>query len=163
MTKEQLLNITLKQLKESLKTSPECFLLEDPELKLPTGTNSGFGNSSSNILGPTILWRFRVELGGKLIPDPNNATRSIIVTYTPALKQLSCHIYFREVNNINSAIMADAQATVQYEVPFFNESYRRFMSLRKKLIQRSRDKENSEFLKKLNNIFPTTGDDGLLK
>lgn len=157
MTKEELLNITLKQLKESLKTSPECFHLEDPGAGLSPGVTNG------SFTGPTIIWRYRVELGGKMIPDPNNAARTIIITYSPALKQLSCHIYFREVNNINSAIMAEAQISVQYEIPFFNKSYRMFNSLKGRLIQRKRDKDNMEYLKKLNSIFPTTFDDDLLK
>jgi hypothetical protein len=157
VTKEELLNITLKQLNESLRVSPECFHLEDPE----SGLSPGLSNNS--FTGPTIIWKYRVELAGRVVPDPNNAARTIIMTYSPALKSLSCHIYFREVNGINSAMMADAQISVLYDFPSFNESYRRFMKLKKKLVQRKRDKESMEYLKKLNSIFPTTFDDDLLK
>lgn len=154
MTKEDLLNVTLKQLEESFRCSPECFQLEDPELKT---------KNSSTFTGPTIIWKFRVDIGGTYYPDPNNASRTIIVTYTSAFKQMSCHIFFREVNSIGSAFTSDTEVTVQYNIPLLNESYRRFMRLKKKLIKKRRDKENMEYLNKLSSIFPTTFDDDLLK
>lgn len=155
MTREELIHLTLGQLSESLKTSPQNFRLEDLEL--------GPVNGSFN--GPTIIWQFKVEIQpGSYIQDPLNATRTIIVTYNKIAKQISCHIYFREVNTINSAMMPDSQATFQCcEFPILNRTYRQFMKLRKQLIQRRREKEYLDYLKKLNDIFPSTHVDEIFK
>jgi hypothetical protein len=152
MTKEELIYITLKQLKESFDTCPECLNIEEP------GTSS-----NSSHMGPTIIWKFRVVVDGLTIPDPNNSNRTIIVTYNSMAKQLTVSIYFREINNLNHAVMADATATVKYsEWPWLHKSYRKFQSLREKLLRRQKEKENLEYLKKLSSIFPGTFEDDLL-
>lgn len=155
MTKEELVHLTLRQLSDSIKTSPENFRLEDPEL----------GQTNGNFLGPTILWQFKVQTQpGTYIVDPLNANRTVIVTYNKVSQQISCMIYFREVNTISHAIMADSSATVQlFHIPIFNRTYRQFMNLRKILVDRKREQEYVEYLKKLNNIFPATHTDELLK
>lgn len=149
MTKEELVYTTLKQLHESFKTSPECFQVEQDDMTRAT-------------IGPTILWRFRVELDGKNIPDPNNASRSVFVMYNEMAKQLSCMIFLRDVSDFNRAIMSDAESTVQLHIPIFSRSYRSFMRLRKKILKRKQDKKGLDYLSKLNSIFPTTHDDELL-
>lgn len=157
MTKEELVYITLKQLSESLKTTPENFRLEDPSL----------GNTNGSFPGPTIIWQFRIEIEeNKFIPDPHNAVKTIIVTYNKLSRQLQCYIYNREVNNLNHAIMAEAQAVVTYNEwipPFLYRSYREFTKLRQGLLKRRNDKEYLDYMRRLNNIFPTTGDDELFK
>ncbi len=150
MTKDELVLITLKQLEESFKNSPECFHLDDSEI------------GQTNYPGPTIIWKFRVELDGKTIQDPNNATRTVIVTYNNMAKQLTTYIFFREVNNISNTIMADAVATTKYsEWPWLHKSYRKFNNLRKALLQKHREQENIEYIKKLSSIFPSTFEDDL--
>lgn len=155
MTKEELIHITLKQLSESLKVSPDNFRLEDLEV----------GPVSGSFHGPTILWQFKVQLKeGQYIQDPHNASRTIIVTFNKLAKQLSCHIYFREINTINNAIIPESQATVQcYEFPILNRTYRQFMKIRQQLIDQRHEKEYHDYMRKLNNIFPTTHDEELFK
>lgn len=156
MTKEELVYITLKQLSENFNTSPENFRLEDAEL----------GPTQGSFPGPTIIWQFKVELkdGEQPIIDPLNATRTIIVTFNKISNQLSCHIYLREVNTISSATMADSQAVVQCcSFPILNRTYRRFKQIRESLIDRRREKEFWDYMKKLNNIFPSTHEDELFK
>lgn len=155
MTKEEQIHITLKSLSESLKLSPENFKLEDPEIAPPNGSYGG----------PTIVWQFKVKTReNEYITDPLNATRTIIVTYNKIAKQLSCYIFFREVNSITHAIMADSQVTFQcLEIPYFNRTYRQFMAIRKQLIVRHREKEFLNYMKKLNDIFPATHEDELFK
>lgn len=159
MTKEELIHITLRQLSESLKTSPENFRLEDISVAPVTG-NSSFP-------GPTIIWQFKVRVDeDKYLPDPLNSVKTIIVTYNKMAKQLQCYIYNREVNNVNHAIMAEAQAMVQYNEffpAFFNRTYRQFMTLRQSLINRRNEKEYADYLRRLNGIFPATHEDELFR
>lgn len=157
MTKEELVYITIKQLRESLKSSPENFRFEDPSISVANG----------NYPGPTVIWQFRVEIEeNRYISDPLNSVKTIIVTYNKLGRQLQCYIYNREVNSLNHAMMADAQAAISFHdwlSPMFYRSYREFMKLRKSLLKRRNDKEYLEYMKKLNNIFPTTGVDDLFK
>lgn len=152
MTKDELINITLKQLIDSFRNSPERLHLEDPEL------------GGNNYLGPTIVWKFKIEIDGKSVQDPNNAIKTVIVSYNPVAKQLTAYIFFRDVSSIHSTIMADAVATIKYnKYPWMHQSYRKFMYLRKKLIQRHREKESIDYIKKLSAIFPAIFDDELLR
>lgn len=159
MTKEELIHITLKQLRESLKTSPENFRLEDASVA-PTTINSNFN-------GPTIIWQFRVKVDeDKYIPDPLNSVKTIIVTYNKLARKLECYIYNREVNNVNHAIMAEAQAIVTYNdwLPAsFHRTYRQFMDLRQCLIKRRNEKEYTDYMRRLNGIFPAVHEDELFK
>jgi hypothetical protein len=147
MTKEELVNSTLKQLTESLKTTPENFRLEDPTV----------GSTNSAFPGPTIIWQFRVEIEkDKFIQDPNNSIKTIIVTYNSLARQLHCYIYH--------APFADASATItlgEWFSPLWFRSYRRFNKLRKKLLHMKQEKEFLEYMKKLNAIFPATHEDDI--
>ena len=156
MTKEELVYITLKQLSESLKSSPDNFRLEDSELGSTTNTFPG---------GPAIVWQFKVQVKeGQYIQDPLNASRTIIVTYGKYSKQMACYIYFREVNNIGTIIAPETQAMIQCcEFPILNRTYRLFMNIRKQLVKQHHEKEFATYMRKLNNIFPATHEDELFK
>lgn len=156
MTKEELIYRTLKQLSENLKSSPENFRLEDTEI----GTSS-----KDSYPGPTIIWQFKVKLKeDTYIQDPLNATRTIIVYFNKMARQMTCLIYFREVSNINHSIVPDSQVMFQcYEWPTLNRTYRQFMKLRKSLINQRNEKEFLDYMKKLNNIFPSTHEDDIFK
>jgi len=157
MTKEELVHQTLKQLSESLKLTPENFRLEDPSSGVVTGS----------FPGPTIVWQFRVQVGeDRYVPDPLNPVKTIIVTYNSVAKQLQCYIYNREVNSLNHAMMADAQATVSYGEwfhPLFYRTYREFVMLKRRLLKRKNEKEFLDYMKRLNNIFPSTHEDDIFK
>ena len=147
---------TLKQLEDSLKTSPENFRIEDPVL----GPLSG-----SFPVDPILTWQLKVKIKeDTYIQDPLNAARTIIVTYNKITKQLTCYIYFREVSSFNRAVMADSQVTFQcYKIPILNRSYRKFQKIRKQLIKQHREKEFLDYMKKLNSIFPATHEDELFR
>lgn len=155
MTKEELIHLTLRQLRESLKSSPENFRLEDPELGLLSGS----------FPGPTIVWQFKVQLkDGQYIPDPLNATRTIMVTYNKLANSLACYIFFREMNTLSANISPDTEAKIDLAYfPILNRTYRQFADIRKNLIKQKREKEFVEYLQKLNNIFPSTHEDELFK
>lgn len=157
MTKEELVHTTLKQLTESFKLTPENFKFEDPAT---TQTHGSFP-------GPTIIWQFKVKIDeGKLIADPLNSTRTIIVTYNKVARQLSCMIYHREVNNFNHAVMPETQASTQYHhsVPLIlYRTYREFANLKESLIRSNNEKEFMEYMKKFNQIFPSANDEDLFK
>jgi hypothetical protein len=155
MTKEELIHITLRQLIESFKTSPENFRLDDAELGQPTGL----------FPGPTIVWQFKVKLKeDTYIQDPLNASRTIIVTYNKVAKQISCAIYFREVNEKSNHITPDTQATFQCsEIPILNRTYRQFQKIRQLLVKQRREKEFIDYMRKLNNIFPSVHEEDIFK
>ncbi len=153
MTKTDIICATIDQLLDSIKRSPECFLIEDQEL-----------NNLSVIAMTAIIWRFRIEIDGNNIPDPNNAARTIIISYNNLNKTITSNIIFRDVSNIHNNIMVDASASVSCgDWPWLNKAYRKFRKLRKKLIQLKKDKDNLEYLSKLHTIFPTAFDNDLLK
>lgn len=152
MTGDELVQLTIKQLSDNLANSIECFeLSEDPE----------WPNSESIRTYTTIVWRFRVALEGQSYPDPNNAPRTVILSYSRLHKKLGCYIFFREVENPSKAIMADATIELTYKIPYFHKSYRKFLKLRKNLIKKLEEKDKLDFLKKLNSIFPAALDDNL--
>lgn len=151
MTKEDLINITLKQLLESSKLSPECFKMEDPEL-------GDITNGSCS-----IMWRYRIEIDGNNLPDPNNAARTIVISYNFIMKSMTCFIFMKEINYFSSVSNPDATARVMFNVPWFHASYWKFMKLRKTIFLAYKEKENLSYLSKLYSIFPTMGDDDLLK
>ena len=157
MTKEELVHLTLKQLRESLKVSPENFRFEDPASATVNGS----------FPGPTVIWQFRVKIDeDKFIPDPLNSVKTIIVTYNKMSRQLSCFIYNREVNNLNHAMMPEAQTVVKFNdhIPAFCYSnYRLFCKLQEELVKRRNDKEYADYMRRLNGIFPATHEDELFK
>jgi len=159
MTKEELIHLTLRSLSESLRTTPENFRLEDP--------STGQTTNGAAFPGPTIIWQFRFEIEkDKYIQDPLNSVKTIIVCYNKMAKQLQCYIYNREVNNLNHAMMAEAQAVITYHDfihPMFFRTYRQFMKLRKQLIKSRNEKEFIDYMKRLNGIFPATHEDDLFK
>lgn len=157
MTKEELVHFTLKQLSESLITTPENFRFEDPSQPTTNGAFPGF----------TVIWQFKVKLDeDKFISDPLNTTKTIIVTYNKMARQISCFIYNREVNNFNHNITPEVTAVVQFNthIPLiFNRTHREFINLKQSLIKRRNEKEFMDYMKKLQAIFPSLGDDELLK
>jgi hypothetical protein len=153
--KEELIYLTLRQLKDSLKTSPQNFRIEDPEL----------GSINGGFHGPTIIWQFKVEIKpGEFITDPLNATKTVIVTHNRVRNEITCLIYFREVNAASSAMMPETQAVFKlHKWSFINRTYRQFESIRKDLIKMRRQKEYVDYLQKLNKIFPSTHEEDLFK
>lgn len=156
MTKEELIHITLKQLSESLRLSPENFKLEDPG----QSSNGGWP-------GPSIVWQFKVKVDEeKYVSDPNNSTKTIIVTYNKVARQLQCYIFNREVNTLNFISQSDANAVFNYShhwSPWFYRTYRQFMKLQRQLIKMKDEKEFMDYMKRLNNIFPATHEDDIFK
>ncbi len=156
MDKEELVHLTLKQLNESLSVTPENFRFEDPRLTVSSSFNC-----------PTIIWQHRMKLDNDTyVQDPLNNVRTIIVCYNSVLRQVQCYIYHREVNHLNVAMMADAQAHVTYNRwvhPTFYRTYRQFTALTKRLTNARQEKEFLDYMKRLSGIFPGTHEDELFK
>ncbi|MEM4726288.1 MAG: hypothetical protein QXG63_05050 [Nitrososphaerales archaeon] len=152
MTKKDLLLLTLKQLKESFDLAPECLALE------------GIDDKNGKLFSPTIVWRRLVELeDNKLIQDPNNAARTVIVTYNKITQQMTANIYFRDVVSLSTNIVPDATVSVVYKYwPYLYKSFRIFMGLTTKLQQRRQNKQHIDYMRKLASIFPTAGDNDLM-
>ena len=159
MTKEELLHFTLKQLIESLKTTPDNFRYDDG------GATSSTANSS--FPGPAIIWQFRVKLSeDNYIVDPLNNVKTIIVTFNKLANTLHCYIYNREVNSLSYMMTPEAQAVAKYNdfiSPYFYRTYRQFSRIRRELLKSKEDKEYMDYMNKLNKIFPATHEDELFK
>jgi hypothetical protein len=150
MTKEDLILLTLSQLKESFEQSPECFTVEDYRLNY------------NNFQGHVVVWKFKIELNGNVIQDPNNAVRTVTVGYNTMNKTITASIFFREVYDVSYSMVPDASINFKYTMwPWLYKSYRIFIKLRKDLLARRREKQNMDYVKKLLSIFPATGDDDL--
>lgn len=153
MDKNELVNITLKQLLDSLETAPECFELEDREI-----------TPDRALIGPIIIWRFRCKINGEVVADPNQPARTIVVSFNNIAKSINCSIFLRDISSHNLAIMPDTQVTVVYKWhPMLHSSYRAFMKIRKILLNKHKQKMHDAYLDKLESIFPATFTDELLK
>lgn len=148
MTKEDVLKITLKELISAHERAPECFEITDKEV------DQGLLTSST-----TIKWSFKVKVQDEILDDPNNASRTIILSYNPIIRQLSCSIFFREINNMHHAILSDASTSVEYRFPLLHKNYRQFRQLRKSIIAHTKRIESDKFLNKLGSIFPSIFED----
>lgn len=152
MTESYLLDITLKQLLESLETSIECFTLEGPSV----------GNTS-NFNSDTLIWKFRVEIDGRYVQDPNNSPKTIIVNYSKISNKLSAYLFMSDIYNTTNLNRADATASVYFRFyPILYRQYRAFEKLKKTFLRKKAEKDMQEYMRKLNSIFPTAGDDNLL-
>lgn len=152
MDKEELIYLTLQQLEDSLNETPHRLSLDDPEI----------GNGQ--FPGSTIFWKPTVEIDGKITQESGNIPSTVMVSYNKLYKQISAHIFFREVNSLNSAMIADASAYYCYKYwPRLYRSFRLFMRIRAKLIAMHQDKHRMDFVKKLMTLFPGAGDKDLLK
>jgi hypothetical protein len=155
ITKEGLIQITIAELRKSLMESPECFeLYRDPDW--PTYNHLGIKDNT------TVIWKSVIMINGYKHIDPNNSPRTIIVNYCYIRKKISCDIFFREVADLDGAIMADASVEIDYKAPLLNKSYRDFMALRRALIKVLKEKDAVDYLKKISSIFPSVVDDELL-
>lgn len=152
MTKEELLNITLDQLLDAFHNAPECLELYDKDIE-----------AQLNTTGPIIKWSFKINMNGRIIDDPNNTAKTIVVNYNTITKSMHCNIYLRDINPLSYQSLSDADVHVVYGIPYLHKSYRKFYKLRAKLLKRHRNKENDKYLNKLMSVFPATFDDGLLK
>jgi hypothetical protein len=146
MKKDELVSITLDQLTDNLDSTPECFEISCKELNVYTHTTSD-----------VIVWKRKVILDNKSIPDPNGDLRTIIIIYNKTTNELSCHIYLKEVT-VQSApnIKSDASMSMNVGFKWFNRQYRQFQRIKSKIIENERIKENTEYLRKLDSIFPGT-------
>jgi hypothetical protein len=154
MHKDYLLELTIKQLCESLNSSPECFELHwDPR----------WPSADRRVEYTIIAWKFKVHVDGKTILDPNNSPRTIILTYVYRNKTLKCDIYFRDVEVTSVIAIPDASIEITYRIPILNKSYRAFSKFRKMLLNKIKHKEAIDYVKKLSSIFPSALDDNFLR
>lgn len=150
MTKDDVLRITLKELINAYERAPECFEIIDKEI-----------DPNLSTLNTTIKWSFKVKLQDEIIDDPNNASRTVILSYNPVSRQLSCSIFFREISNMHHAILSDANASVEYRFPILHKNYRQFRQLRRNILAYRKRTENDKFLNKLGSIFPSIFEDDI--
>ena len=143
MTKEEMMQLTIQQLTEYFYMNPECFSLEDMDGNLD---RFYFNNS-------TIVFQSK--------NDPTSNPRSVAITYNDTMRNMTCHIFFRTllVGQNPSSLKSDASSNIKVNFKWFNKSYKMFRTLRCHIIDRKRNEDSNEFLKKLHSVFPGTFDD----
>jgi hypothetical protein len=155
VTKEELIALTLKQLRENIAHSPEQFEIECPEL-----------NPSRSSMSSSIIWRPRFNLDGNLVTDPTNNPRTVIVTLNHTTRELGCYIFLKDISSIFNAqgVVSEASALVKLDSwPLsFYKVYRDFNRLKNTVIKNIGTQENEKFLKKLCSVFPGTFEEDLL-
>lgn len=155
MTKEELINLTLRELKKSLIENPERFDLECHEL-----------NPQKSAQSEAVIWKNKKAPDGTTEVDPNMTPKTVILTFNKSSKEMSCYIFFRDFTNISSiaSYNSDAATTITFgSLPLiFYSTYRSYMVLRNKVMDLMVEKENNTYVDKLNKIFPGTFEEELL-
>ena len=151
MHKHELVGITIQQLIEHFKTSPESFEFYDQDRK-PHYANA-----------PTICFQPKIQLDS-LIPavnDPNNS-HAVVVSFHNN-KELACYIFLKAPGNLMSlnscATAADSVTSSSRRFEKWRSNYRKFKYLRNLIMTRDKYKDNLIYLKKLSAVFPDTMDD----
>lgn len=155
MHKHELVGMTIQQLIDHFKRSPESFEYYDQDRK-----------PNSSIL-PTIFWQPKVQLGdymSTIVQDPNN-NHAVVVSYNAMLNELTCYLFLRAPPNMASIASGHAADCTMSSKRWFENwrgNYRKFKKLRNLIIARDKRKENLIYLKKLSSVFPDTMDTHLL-
>src|ERR1035437_941962 len=93
MDKYELVGITLQQLIEHFKSSPESFEFYDQNRK---------PNSSMH---PTIFWQPKIQLGdymSTIVQDPNN-NHAVVVSFNMMVNEITCLIFLKAPSNLANA------------------------------------------------------------
>jgi len=153
MQKHELVGITIQQLIEHFKSSPESFEYYDH-------------NCKPAIMNPTICFQPKVQLGdpsSSTVSDPNNG-HAIFVSFNNDT-ELTCYLFLKAPQNLmssNSSYAADSVMTSSRPFEKWRGNYRKFKQLRNLIMARNKYKENLTYLKKLSVVFPDTMDSHLL-
>jgi hypothetical protein len=156
MKKHELIELTLEQLIESFKTSPESFEYEDQDY-----------SPHKMCANPTIIWQPKFELRdnqGSIVTDPHQKEKTVIVSFNPNTGEMSCYIFNKAVNNLSSfaGIAADAAILSVRNFSKWRSDYRKFSKLSRLIKAKDRTKESDKFLRKLCSVFPGTLDKHIL-
>ena len=155
MDKHELVGMTIQQLIEHFKSSPESFEYYDHDRK---------HNSSTH---PTIFWQPKVQLGdymSTVVQDPNN-NHAVVVNFNPLNNELTCYLFMKAPPNfasLSGGQVADCVMTSARWFERYRGNYRKFIKLKNLIIARDKRKENLTYLKKLSSVFPDTMDTHLL-
>jgi hypothetical protein len=155
MDKHELVGMTIKQLIEHFKSSPESFEYYDQTRK------------PNSCMQPTIVWQPKVQLGdymSTVVQDPNNS-HAVVVSFNDMVNELTCYLFLKAPTNLvsmNASAIADCIMTSKRSFEKWRGNYRKFKKLRDLIIARDKHKENLTYLKKLSSVFPDTMDTHLL-
>ena len=92
MDKHELVGITIQQLIEHFKSSPESFEYYDQ-------------NKKPHSMQPTIFWQPKVQLGdymSTVVQDPNN-NHAVVISFNPMLNELTCYLFMKAPPNFASS------------------------------------------------------------
>ena len=159
MDKHELVGITLQQLLEHFKMSPESFEYYDYTNR-PANTNAKYHY-------PCILWQPRVQLGdvtSNVVQDPNNS-HAVVVSFDESEKTLICYVFLKAPSNLATASLPPVADSIMYSKRRFEKwrsNYKKFKKLRDLIKARDKRKENLTYLTKLTSVFPDTMDHHLL-
>lgn len=150
MNKHELINLTLKQLIERFRMSPESFEYSGPDVDVS-------GNSDY------IIWQPKVILSDSdlsTITDPNN-NHAIIIQFNHSAAEFSCYIFLNPPPDLKSIYAAKADCLIHSKRSFekFRGNYKKFKKLKNMILKKYANKENRSYLKKLSSVFPDIMDD----
>ena len=155
MDKHELVGMTLRQLIDHFKGSPESFEYYDQYRK---------PNSS---MYPTIYYQPKVQLGdymSTVVHDPNNS-HAVVVMFNTMTNELTCYLFLKAPANfmgLSGGHAADCVMTSGRPFETLRGNYRKFKKLRDLIVAKDKEKENLVYLKKLSSVFPHTLDAHIL-
>jgi hypothetical protein len=153
MNRYELVGMTIQNMIDRFKTSPESFTFCDSQSK------------HNRCVYPTIVWQPRIQLSDNsaAVMDPNNNSAVVIVFNTFA-NDLSCYVFLKAPINPTTWVphMADSVAVSDRWFEKLRGNYRKFKKLRNLVRVRDRNMENLLYLNKLSSVFPDTLDSHLL-
>lgn len=158
MQKVELIELTLDQLLETFKTSPESFDYKD---RCSPGSDSWPYQ--------TIIWQPKFQLKtdnlGDIIADPNNLPKTVAVYFNHHMGDMQVLIFNKSFITAADMTVAKADsyiACIQW-FPTWRAPYRKMMRLKRLIEARNVHRENDAFLRKLYSIFPGSLDRQLFK
>jgi len=151
--KHELIGMTIQQLIEHFKSSPESFEYYDRDTK------------SNNSVHPTIVFQPKIQLtdSATIIRDPNN-NHAVIVVFHEMSSELLCYLFSKAPPNLSSLGVVVADCTISSKQYFirWRSNYKKFNKLRDLILKRDSNREASEYLDKLSSVFPDSGDENII-
>jgi len=142
MNKAELVNLTLDNLIEHFKVSPESF-------------------EFSESVGPTIVFKPKIQLGDlttDVVHDPNNS-HVVVVRWNSFYKHVACYVFITATKDPLGALgKADVSTQSQRWLEKYRGNYKKLMLLIDLVKDRDNQKANLIYLRKLSTIFPDTMD-----
>lgn len=155
VTKSEIIGQTLDQLIDIFHKKPDSFQY--------VGDESADSNRL-RIYHDNIIWQTLIRADGKLIDDPNEPPKTIVVTFSKLESNISICAYNRTFTNIQEINIAKADAYIESTKTFkrFRKNYKKFKKIRNLILRHSESRKANDFFYQMSKVFPVMLDKHIL-